>query len=85
MLRTVRTVQTQIPLPNLGRKKQGLRAGVHGYERGRGFQGGPRPFATEKVAAFVAFLRESWPRNLMKLEPRRPDAGETKEKDHARR
>jgi hypothetical protein len=31
-------VRTQIPRPNLGRKKQGLRAGVHGYERGRGSQ-----------------------------------------------
>ena len=30
----LRTVRTQIPRPNLGRKKQGLRAGVHGYERG---------------------------------------------------
>ncbi len=34
MLRTVRTVRTQIPRPNLGRKKQGRLAGVRGYERG---------------------------------------------------
>ena len=34
MPRMTRTVRTQIPRPNLGRKKPGRPAGVRGYERG---------------------------------------------------
>src|SRR5262249_4581198 len=72
----LRTVRTQIPRPNLGRKKQGLRAGVHDYERDRGSQSGLAPPAVVTEATDAYFddqdLFKQWLAECTEAGPTRP-------------